>query len=96
MKKYVILTLMAFTPAFSALAPLHQSIAEIEAILTNPELTNHLSSGNQIREITKIDDGYLLITNENVLKVKFTYDKKGRIGPKKFTIKFIAPMKICE
>jgi len=88
MKKFLPLLILLTAPLFSALAPLPQSIREIEAILMNPQLAQSLPSGDQIDQITRVVDGYLIITKAHILKVTVVYDASGRIGPKKFTLQF--------
>lgn len=88
MNKFFILATAGVISGFSALSPLHQSIKEIDQILTNPDLPEHLPSQARINEITRIKDGYLIVTDSHVLKVKVEYKKTSKIGPKKFTINF--------
>ena len=78
--------------AFCALAPLAQSVREITAILSYPSLEDHLSVSSPIEDIKKVDEGYLIVTKAQALKVKVQYDERKRIGAKKFTLHFEAPM----
>jgi hypothetical protein len=87
MKKILLLLITPFF-TFAALAPLPQSLREIEAILTYPALSDFLPQSSSINEITKISDGYLIITDSHILKVTIVMDKQKRIGPKKFSLKF--------
>lgn len=98
MKKYIItlIILMAPTVGFSALAPLPQSLREIEAILVYPSLNEYLPSSSKINEITRVSDGYVIITDSHILKVTVKYDKQPRIGPKKFTLHFCSPIPLTE
>ena len=88
MKKILPLLLLLTAPLYSALAPLPQSIREIEAILMNPQLAQYLPSCDQIDQITRVVDGYLVITQAHILKVTVIYDTSARIGPRKFTLQF--------
>ncbi len=88
MKKFPLILLLLTAPVFAALAPLPQSVREIEAILMNPQLAKYLPSCDQIDQITRVVDGYLFITKAHILKVTVIYDTAPRIGPKKFTIQF--------
>lgn len=72
-----------------ALAPLPQSIREIESILLYPGLSDYLPSGEAISQISKVEDGYLLVTGNKVLKIKVIYKKPASIGPKKFSLQVI-------
>ena len=73
---------------FGLLAPLPQSIREMEAVLLYPALSDFIPQGDRINEITKVKDGYLVITTNRVIKAKITYKKPTTIGPKKFSIQF--------
>ena len=92
MKKILLIYSLIPGFAFSALAPLSQSIREISAILSYPTLSDHLSVSSTVNDILKVDGGYLIITETQVLKVSIEYDKKKRIGAKKFTLNFESPM----
>ena len=93
MKKILLLILLPFC-LFAALAPLPQSLKEIEAILTYPSLSDFLPQSATINQITKVLDGYLILTNSHIVKVTVMMDKQSRIGPKKFTLKFSQPITI--
>jgi hypothetical protein len=73
---------------YCALAPLPQSIREIEAILHYPALNELLPQGSTIEDISRVSNGYIVVTNTHILNVKINYDEKGRIGPRKFTLEF--------
>lgn len=92
MKRILLLACLLPNLAFCALAPLAQSIREISAILSYPTLSDHLPSSASIQDIKKVDEGYLIITNSQVLKVLVEYDSKKRIGAKKFTLHFDSAM----
>ena len=85
-----LLTLLITIPmlGYSALAPLPQSIREIEAILHYPALNDFLPQGSIIEDISKVSNGYLILTNTHILNVKVIYDEKSRIGPRKFSLEF--------
>jgi hypothetical protein len=76
------------TVLFSALPPLFQNIAEIKAILIDKRLGQLLESGESIEEIKKVDDGYLIITNQHKLLAKVIYKPISRPGPAQFDIDF--------
>ncbi|MCH9811768.1 hypothetical protein K0U07_03280 [bacterium] len=92
MKKILLAACLIPNLAFCALAPLSQSIREITAILSYPTLEDHLSPSYSIEDIKKVDEGYLIVTKSQALKVKVQYDAKKRIGAKKFTLHFEQPM----
>lgn len=94
MKKILFLIILLPGLACAALAPLSQSVREITAILSYPSFSDKLSTGSSIEDIKKVSDGYLIVTGTQALKVTVEYDKKKRIGPKKFTLHFEAPMSL--
>lgn len=91
MKK--LLTLLACgmlvsSSAFAALPPLWQGAAEIKAILEDQQLSNVIPSGDVLRKIVKIQDGYLIITNKRKAFVKVHYEASAQPGPAQFKIEF--------
>ena len=66
MKKIIALLIIAISPAFAILAPLHQSVKEIDSILTSPQLPEYLPSAAQITEITKVEGGYIIISTTHL------------------------------
>jgi hypothetical protein len=92
MKKVLFLCTLIPGLASAALAPLSQSVREITAILSYPSLTDQLSVSSSIEDIKKVSGGYLIVTQTQAVKVSVEYDKKKRIGAKKFTLHFEAPM----
>lgn len=88
MKKKLAVIVLLPSILFAALAPLQQSIREMQSVLMYPGLNDLISQSDQIQEITRVSDGYLVITKEKVIKGKVIFHKGKRIGPKKFTIKF--------
>lgn len=92
MKRVLLFVALLPNFAFCALAPLAQSVREISAILSYPNLEDQLVPSSAIEDIKKVDEGYLIITKSQVLKVKVVYESQKRIGAKKFTLQFAAPM----
>ena len=89
MKKYVLICLMLImSNAFCALSPFYQSTKEIESILTSPKLAKKLSSYDKIQNIIKSKDGYLIITQNNFLKVDLVPIPSKMVGPVKYKIIF--------
>lgn len=91
MKKYILsglLLLSISTNAFALLSPLSQSIVEFKAILNSPELSQKLKSSEVITAIKKIDNGYLIKTNQSLLQVDLDYLPSTGPGPQKFTLIF--------
>lgn len=81
---------------YGVLAPLPQSIRELNAIINYPSLSDHLIAPSAIKEITKVADGYLIVTSSHVLKVTVEYSKESRIGPRKFILQFGPSMLILK
>jgi hypothetical protein len=88
MKRLILLLALATAPAFAVLAPIHQSVREIKAIISSPELREYLPSAYGINEIKKVEEGYLVITDVHCLKVNVVTDLPMRIGPKQFHLEF--------
>lgn len=91
--KYVIATAIFFSHAiiFAALPPLFEDIAEIKAILDDQKLGQLLESGESIREIKKVEKGYVIKTNQHKLLAKVIYKPNNRPGPAQFDIEFNPP-----
>ncbi|MCH9616751.1 MAG: hypothetical protein SP4CHLAM5_02360 [Chlamydiia bacterium] len=96
MKKVLFLSALIPGLACAALAPLSQSVREITAILSYPSLSDQLSVSSSIEDIKKVSGGYLIITETQAIKVNVEYDKRKRIGAKKFTLYFEAPMPLQQ
>lgn len=89
MKKIALsLALLAAAPSFAALAPLNESIAEIQAILNNRTLRSSLKTSEAIQEIIRTEDGYLVITNNYQLQIDLKYLPADKPGPQKYELKF--------
>lgn len=77
--------------SIAALPPFYQSKKEIEAILSSQEIPKYIPSGDLIIQISKTDDGYLIITNHRVVAVSIHYLKEKHLGPGRFHIEFHDP-----
>jgi len=71
-----------------ALPPLYQSANEIKAILDDAELGKHLSSGEVIMKIEKLDKGYEIFTNTHRLLISVIYQPVNHPGPAQFSLEF--------
>jgi hypothetical protein len=78
--------------AFSSLPPLWQNVAEINAMINDKELANHLTSGDVIQDIKKTDDGWIIVTNHNHLPVHIVYATMSQPGPARFNVVFDTPI----
>lgn len=87
--KKLFFVLLAST-SFGLLPPLAQSTKELRALLEDPRLYESLGSAERIKEIVRIENGYLVITENYALQVDITY-RKGetkQIGPAQFDFTF--------
>jgi hypothetical protein len=97
MKKYFFICLMLIASnAFCALSPFYQSTKEIESILTSPKLAKKLSPYDKIQNIVKSKDGYLIITQNNFLKVDIVPIPSKMVGPIKYKIIFHEPVSLKD
>lgn len=76
--------------AVAQLPPLYQDLKELRSILVSDNLGQLLPAGDTIQDIRKVEDGYLIVTNNHRLMAKVIY-KDGKIGPVPFTIEFQNP-----
>lgn len=92
MKKFLLtLPLLAGTSLFAALSPLNESIAEMNAILKNPKLTDSLPTTETIQEFLRTENGFLLITDNYQMAVDLAYQPSTQPGPQKFSLTFHSP-----
>lgn len=80
----------------AALPPLYQAKKEMEAILTSPELGQHFHSGEVLQGITKVANGYLVVTNQSAMFVEVRYAQDKRVGPARFHLIFHDPMPLTS
>ena len=80
--------ILLFSTAYAALPPLAQSMQEIEAIVSDPELYQLLGGAEPIQEIKRIEGGYLVSTRSQAVQVVVTYLPRGGPGPAKFSLEF--------
>lgn len=98
MYKYIIAFALLITHAeiFAALPPLFENIAEIKAILDDQRLGDLLESGETIKEIKKVEKGYIIKTNQHKLLVRVVYKPISMPGPAKFDLEFKTPKPLRE
>ncbi len=82
-----------FTPilAFSILSPLNQSLKEIWTVLESPELKRYFSEYEEITDILRTEEGFLVVSNEKQVRVEVIYKNTHHIGPRQFELKFLIP-----
>lgn len=81
---------------FALLSPLSQSVAEMNAILKNEKLQQSLHPSESILEMIKEHDSYLIITDQNALRVEVIYHPKPILGAKDFTLIFHEPTSLSK
>lgn len=96
--KYAVAVAFFFQQAviFAALPPLFEDIAEIKAILDEKRLSQLLESGESIKEIQKIEKGYVIKTNQHKVFVKVIYKPNVMPGPAQFDIEFATPQHLDD
>lgn len=81
---------------FAALPPLAQSTREMQALLSDGKFYESLGSAEQIKEIIRTDQGYLILTQNYVMRVDVKYGGGDRkiIGPIHFELEFNPPVNL--
>ncbi len=89
MKKFALAALLlCSSPCFALLSPLNQSMEEIQSIVQNTELQKHLPQGEQILEIQRSGNGYILKTNRLEMFVEIQYLPIERPGRQQYKLIF--------
>ncbi|MBN2479970.1 MAG: hypothetical protein JXA94_07060 [Parachlamydiales bacterium] len=89
MKKILVIFLTIFALKVSAvLPPFHQSVKEIQQILSDERLKKEIPSGEPILEIIRVENGYLIYTNKYILEVEIEYLPQKMPGPAQFKLHF--------
>lgn len=81
------LTLLS-TTGFALLAPLEQSIREIQTLVNSPELRKNLESSETIQDIWKIGSRYVISTENRQMVVQVIYSPRTTPGPQEFKLTF--------
>lgn len=91
----VLVCCMFFGSLSAALPPLFQDLSELHAVLNDKLLGQRLSSGEPIKSIIHVENGYWIITNKSKLLAEIVYEPSTKPGPAKFTVKFneVEPIK---
>ena len=80
------------SPAIALLAPLNQSVAEMQALVSNPQLTANVPSSEQIVDVVRTPQGYLVLTTNYLMMVDVVYQPQTMPGPQKFDLVFRKPV----
>lgn len=86
--KYFFLSFFFIQSTFALLPPLWQSRDEIIAILNDPGFGTHFQSGELIEHIKRTNEGWVIVTNHQRVKVKVIPKPQKMPGPAQFTIEF--------
>jgi hypothetical protein len=95
--KKLILTLFFASSAFAALPPLAQSIREMKALLAEPRFYEALGSAEQIKNIVRTENGYLVLTQNYAMNVDIRYLEREDlhfVGPARFEFVFNRPVRL--
>lgn len=97
MKKFLLTAaVISGSSLFAILAPLHESIVEIETILKDQRFAKSFKPSESIQEIMKTENGYLIVTDNYQMDVELTYLPSNRPGPQKFELNFRSPVPVQE
>jgi hypothetical protein len=93
MKIVCFIILAGIGSAFAALPPLAQSTREMQALLSDPHMQGWLGSAEPIQSIIRMQNGYLIMTQNYAMRVDINYGGEDRlIGPVPFTLEFSQPV----
>lgn len=95
MKKAIALFFVLLaTPLFAILSPLDQNIVELRAILQSEQLRENLKTSEEILDIWKLGNRYIISTAERQMVVEVQYLPVDRPGPAKYNLIFYKPKPI--
>ena len=81
--------------AFAALPPLAQSARELQALLADSRFYESLGGAERVREVIRVEKGYLVLTQNYAMRVDIEYEKgQKRIGPVQFQLEFHQPVNL--
>lgn len=90
MKKIAFITLavlLTTQSAFAILSPLNQSIREIKALLSDPQIKK-IGNSSAIQEVQKSETGYTIFNNDSFMRVDVIYQARKGPAPLKFDFVF--------
>lgn len=88
----IFISLMACQQAFALLPPLAQSVSEMRALLSSPEISQNLKSSEKILQIQRTDSAFVITTNASQMTVEIDYQPSSRPGPQEFKFTFHPPI----
>lgn len=80
--------LMGAGSAYAVLPPLYHSSQEIQGMLQDPQLGEHLGAEQMIQSIRRTHDGFIIRTQEKKIKVKAKLKPQSQPGPAKWSYEF--------
>ena len=81
-------TLFSTSQAFGVLPPLYTSLNQYKVLLTSPEITEKLNSGEWIEDVRLHDTTFIITTSKHTLQVDVEYDQQPMPGPARFRLMF--------
>ena len=88
MRLFLFIAFLFCVKAEALLPPVWQGVAEVKAILNDPQLSQHLDSGEVLESITKTDTGWEILTNRSRLRIDVIPQPQKMPGPEQFTLKY--------
>ncbi len=88
MKKLLTICLISlvYSPIYSLLPPLYDSVSQLEAIFKDPTLDKHLNSADVLESLTRTDNGWSIHTNKRTLQVSLEAQPAANPGPTKYKV----------
>jgi len=86
--KYVAAFLLMSSTSYAVLPPAWQGIKELQTILQDKTLSQHLDSGDYIEGINRTENGWAITTNHSLVEIEVKPQPQDMPGPEKFELKF--------
>lgn len=96
MRKIFLFFFISSSALFAALPPLAQSSQELQALLADSELHTQLKNKEIIEAVIRVENGYVVMTQDTLLRVEVEYLPQARPGPKAFRFHFYPPVRLKE
>lgn len=94
MKKFTFLSaicMLSFLPLSAVLPPIYTSRDQIMGMLSDPALYTKVQSGEYIESIVRNDEGFIITTNQSIVRVVVKAKKQSMPGPAFFEYTFSKP-----
>lgn len=91
-KLFLFFALISSSTIFGALAPLTQSAREMQALLADRDLYEHLKSGEVIQAVIRTEMGYVVMTKQSLLRADIEYLASVQPGPRQFRFHIYPPV----